>query len=245
MRDLIRPFVNGLALAALVVAPSPAAATTLDLSWDACTPVITNKVPTGSPPDPIVLVVRAVGQVDPHTGFEFRIDMEDAGAVLPDAWRFDLAGCPGEGFISIRTDPTTAACPAFQGLPATVQTGIRYEPYALPGPLGAPPFRFALLVSSRYPVTGAPPAGAIRSLVRVVFNHRFSVLGPSDPGINCGGFERNLCLTVHPGSARWFDASGTPVPFDVGQSWLTFRGECYPVPVAPTTWGTIKGQFRR
>ncbi len=242
----MRGFPHGLswslAFAASLTIVRLAPATTLDLSWNACTPVVTNKVPTGSPPSPVVLVVRATGQSAPHTGFEFRVDFMDIDGSIPDAWRFDPYGCPGETFFSLQTDPPTPLCPAFQGTGATGVGGMTF--FDNDSGFG-PPWRFALVVSRRYGATEAPPPGALRSLARVVFDHTYSVAGPGTPGLTCGGFERNLCLTVHPGSARWYDASGAPTSFQSGQSWLTFHDECMPVPVAPSTWGAIKSTYRR
>jgi hypothetical protein len=103
----------------------------------------------------------------------------------------------------------------------------------------------ALQVSCRYPPTAAPPGGERRTLARAVFDHTFSVVGPTNPGYNCGGFEENLCVSLHPVGVRWFDAAGAPVDFVPGQSSIYFRGECRPVPAAPSSWGLIKGQYRR
>ena len=241
------PGLLAISFAAPLALAAPAGATTIELSWSTCNPIVTTYTPTGPAenPDPIYLFVNGVGQEATHTGFEFRVNLENMGATLPDAWRFDAAGCQGPSQIVLHTFSLVKACPTFQGSNPTTTFSFGYEPNSFPGPPGAPPFRFALKVSNRYAAKAPPAGGAMQTLARVTFLHDFSVAGPTNPGFVCGGFEENVCVSLHPEGARWFDASGSPVDFVPGQASVYFRGDCRPVPAAPSTWGLIKGQYRR
>jgi hypothetical protein len=106
-----------LVLAAAAAAPGPATAVgTVDLSWNACSPV----VPTleRGAPGPVTLFASVVGQDQAHKSYQVRLYIDAYPLAFPDAWRFDAAGCQGSSFIEIRHLPPAAvakACPAMQG----------------------------------------------------------------------------------------------------------------------------------
>ncbi len=241
-------FLPGMALTTLaVLATMPAGATTLDLSWNRCAPIESNFIP-GSEPGAISLYASATGQVEPHMGYEVWLLLGDANDVLPDAWRFDADGCQGPNRLQIDHLPPAAAvktCPSFQGANQSLQ--IKAFQFAPPA-LGVPTTLGNLVIANSYPDGVATPDPNLRYfLARYFFDHfESSVEGEGTPGVSCGGFERPVCFSVFAPRCNWQVANfGAVVPFEIGQGFATFRGECKSVPATNTTWGQIKGQYRR
>jgi hypothetical protein len=231
-----------LVLAAAAAAPGPATAVgTVDLSWNACNPVA---------PGPVTLFASVVGQDQAHKSYQVRLYIDAYPLAFPDAWRFDAAGCQGSSFIEIRHLPPAAvakACPAMQG----AVPGLQVKDYSYNALTGQ---AYCLLANS-YPAGVLSPNPATRYfLMAVVLDHTYSVTGAGTPGVTCGGFEKDVTIDFDSGCIgrfcgpdlpRWLDMDGNEHEFAVGQGSLTFCGSCEPVPASATTWGSIKGQYRR
>src|SRR5690349_14133420 len=71
----------------------------VDMSWGACAPVISNL--TTTTPAPYGLFVSESGNDVPHQAYQVRIIYGDVTQSVPDAWRFDAAGCQGSAFLTI------------------------------------------------------------------------------------------------------------------------------------------------
>ena len=241
-----------LVVASAAATPLPASATpTVDLSWNECSPI----VPTleRGAPGPITLFASVVGQDQGHMAYQvfLYLDSPPPFFVLPDAWRFDADGCQGSSRVEIRHVPTATvvkACPAMQG----PQPGIQIKEYTF-DPLVS---RARCVLATAYPPGVESPNPAIRYfLMAVVLDHTNSVTGGGTPGVTCGGFERDVVIDFDPNCVGigcghtpnpiWLDLQGNEHEFAIGNGSLRFCGSCEPVPAAASTWGMIKGRYRR
>ena len=74
----------------------PAHAQTVDLSWNTCSPIVTSKI---APEGALVSFYASItGQSEGHKGYELWWLVGNASQALPDAWRFDGAGCTASAF---------------------------------------------------------------------------------------------------------------------------------------------------
>ena len=236
-----------LVLAAAV--PGPASAVgTVDLSWNACSPIVST-LERGAP-GPITLFASVVGQDQGHKGYQVTLFIDAFPFTFPDAWRFDAPGCQGSSFIEIRHIPPAAvakACPAMQGAAPSIQ--IKDYWY------NALTSQARCLLANTYPDGVPSPNPATRYfLLSVLLDHTYSVTGAGTPGVTCGAFERDVSIDFDTGCVgrfcgptppRWHDLDGNEHEFAIGQGSLTFCGSCVPVPAIAKTWGSIKGQYRR
>jgi len=241
-----------LAFVLVLTAPrtSSSAVGTVDLSWNACSPIVSTVV--AGTPGPVTLFLSVTGHDQPHLAYEaFLILDAEAAGPLKDAWRFDAAGCQGSSFIEIRHIPPAAlakACPAMQG----PVSGLQIKDYAYDGLVS----QARCMLANAYPEGVSSPNPATRYfLMAVVLDHIYSVTGEGTPGVTCGGFEMDITIDFDsgcvgpfcggPSPPRWIDLQGNEIDFAVGQGSLTFCGSCEPVPAIAKTWGSIKGQYRR
>jgi len=140
-------------------------------------------------------------------------------------------------------------CPAFQGV-GTQSLQIRDFYFdAVSG-------RVRIVLASSYPhgITTSDPN--VRCFLgRVEFDHTYSVVGPGVPAETCGGFETDMRLSFlsecndprfcSGTDVRWLDLDGIEHEWEIENPTLTFCGSCGPTPALPTSWGQIKGQYRR
>ena len=220
-------------------------ATTIDLSWSGCTPIVAHYDPAGN--DPLGITVTAIGQAEIHRGYEFWIAVNGMSDELPDAWRFDAEGCQGLSRVWFwyLTPTGPRQCGQFQGAAPSLVIQS-YQP--APAHLARPPGTFVAVLANVYPEGSNRISPNVRYLLgRIEFDHRISTAGDGVPGESCGGYEQTLCFQLVPGRTNWVNAAGAEVPFEWGQSWLTFRNplECHgPVPASDATWGAIKAAYR-
>src|SRR6186713_2713466 len=69
---------------------SQAAIGTVDMTWDSCTGPVDKTTNVAAP---YSLFITVVGQDEPHKGYDVRFVYGNASQEVPDAWRFDEAGC--------------------------------------------------------------------------------------------------------------------------------------------------------
>ena len=227
---------------------SAAAVGTVDLSWNACSPVVST-VAAGTP-GPVTLFLSVTGHDQLHEGYAaFLILRSESPGSLKDAWRFDAAGCQGSSLIDIRHLPPGASsksCPAFrQGVP-----GYEFKSYDFDALSG----RAQCILVNSYPagVTAVDPATRY-FLMGVVFDHTFSVSAPELRASPAEGSSRTSpstssgdCIGIGCGLnlPSWFDLQGVEHDFVLGNGRLTFCGSCA-VPAEKSTWGAIKDAYRR
>lgn len=247
-----------------------AAAPTIDLSWDSCSPIVVAKVPV--PGQPVATLYCSVTGMDRvHKGYVsklwFATEMKcRTETSTPDAWRFDPPGCQS-GLAQVDFGNTDPACPPMSGPTGPVLTisTFEYSPVDFNDQTAVGSMRGTL--AAAYPNTPQTPDPARRyHLFAIRFDHTFSVEGEGTPGVTCGGNERPLCLALwsgletHSGNCSfhrrlesvYVDAeAGVEIPFQLGQAFASFGLEqgtafsCFEVvPARATTWGAIKARHR-
>jgi hypothetical protein len=242
---------SGLSVAAL----GHAADGTVDLTWGVtCTPIVQNITPVVGTNS---LMASVSGNDQTHSGYQVAFLFGSAAHTVPDAWRFDAAGCQTESFITINhLPPGTASktCPAFHGPVSVLQ--IKEFKFVDPASIyDATLFRG--LLANAYPNGNTTLAANRYFLAQFIFDHTFSVTGPGTPGSTCGGFETPMCVallqgirsdTVEGSSTKYATLiDGVEHPFaPSSNNWLTTHGlaGCPATPVENKTWGQIKSQYR-
>jgi hypothetical protein len=241
-----------LALAALIgiaARPATAADGTIDLSWNACSPIVRNISTTEPGQYSIYASVHGIDQ--PHQGYEVALVYGDAQELAPDAWRFDPTGCQGSTRVTIQGGlaPATVAkaCPAFTGLLsyASVEDVRMFPPTDPAWGFGIPETNMRAELFLGYPpgVTSVDPNQRY-FLARFLFDHTYSVTGATEPGVNCGGFEQEMHFRLLRGN---YVDTGTGERHEFARdlalgSWsLGFNNT---TPARATTWGSLKNQYR-
>lgn len=240
-------------LAALAFAGSSYAANgTVSISWDACSPVAQDKttVPPNTPGQ-YSIYLSEVGNDTFHTGHQVRVIYANSAATVPDAWRFDPAGCETSPFVTLdHTAPAAVSkvCPSFsQTAGAVAVKDLNFtdvnDPYSTT--------TMRIVIASGYASGATAVAGTRYFLGSAKFDLGAAVTGPGDGVNSCGGFEQAICFKVT--TATYYDGNLLQeINFDRAVApgdplFVTWNGPggCGGVPARPTTWGTIKGQYRQ
>jgi len=223
------------------------------LAWNGCnTSPITNLAVAAGQSSGVHLTCFVTGQSDPTLGYQVQILYGDANHAVPDAWRFDAAGCQGSGFVVLNhlaPSSLSTSCPSFQnagGARTSLQIkDLNFSPPSLPYPLTM----MRIVVANVFATGNAPVAAAKYFLCDAEFDHTFSVVGPTPSDHSaCGGLEDGICF--HLVSATYLlDSPAQPeVPFQIGSGAFVSAnapgGSCLVDAAHPTTWGAIKGQYR-
>jgi hypothetical protein len=224
----------------------------VDLSWDACSPIVSERVRDGA--HPYSLYASVLGHDTPHRAYQVFIVVETIGTPpgaftpYPDAWRFDVAGCQTTSLIRIdAVAPLTvaAACPSFYAPPPPMQS-FQIRDFSF----DAVSNRARGVLANSYPSGSATTTNPAQRyfLARFEFDHTFSVVGPGDPGtgepeLTCGEFETDMSIRLT--SAEWLDLNGNQRSWLFGRTPVTFCSSCAVTSALPATWGAIKGQYRR
>lgn len=252
--DLVRWITCALILAAASPEIAPAAPGVIDLSWGNCSPVVAD-VASGT--QTASLIASVLGNDETHVAYQVRFLMADATRHVPDAWRFDAAGCQGSSLVTMNHIPVGAlakTCPAFQGIGASIQ--IRDYDFVPPGSqLLKSEIRGVL--ANTYPSGMTSVATQRYFLAEFLFDHQFSAEGPGTPGVTCGGLETPMCFVLFWGPPEIHGSAGTSsfirqsdgveLYFQPGNIAVTVNGfhGCPYVPAARSTWGQVKGAYRR
>jgi hypothetical protein len=243
----------GIAALALVACAGTSRASDgiVDLSWNACAPVVQNVSTTTQGQYSIYVSVLGIDM--PHEAYEVAFMYGNISQVVPDAWRFDPFGCQTSALVSIdhlAPAADAATCPSFQGAAQSIQIkDVRLVP---PGdPSGFPLTNMRVLLDNAYAqrVVVANPATRY-FLMRVLFDHSYSGAGPGTPGLYCGGFEQSMCFKL--ARAYYLDPDGAPHDFGrhggpTSTPSLSFNGPAAcagATPAQPSTWGRVKNQYR-
>lgn len=231
----------------LGVASHSGAVPTVDLSWGNCSPI----APAVTDPlrGPHHLFASVTGQEEGHRAYQLYVHLRSAQSQVPDAWRFDAAGCQPNGLEIRHIPPGFAAktCPAFHG----TQEPLVLKDYSYDATIGQATLFLALYYSGG---VAAPNPATRYFLLDAIFDHTNSVVGSGDTPGTCAGFEHDITLSLirdlpcpfcSPRPPMWADLQGGEHDFAIGQGSVTFCGSCAPVPARGATWGQIKGQYRR
>jgi hypothetical protein len=246
----MRNLLTGITVAAVLAfaSTSQAADGLVDMTWNACSPVVQDV--TTATPGIYSIFISVLGIDQPHQGYETTFIYADASGTVPDAWAFDPTGCQTTPFATIDYQSLVKACPSFQGTLASVQVkDVGHVPPLDPGHYSTNYMRVTLY--NTYPpgiLTGVNPLTRY-FLMAVNFNHASSVVGPGSAGLTCGNFENPICFKMI--RNYYLDPGGLEHPFGRNVSagaplFVTFNGggACTAVPAKAATWGAIKSQYR-
>ena len=236
----MRKLLTGMAILStlLVSGVSRAATGIVDMTWDGCTGPVDK---TTTAPGFYAIFITVAGADQAQKGYDVRVIYGNASQQVPDAWNFDVNGCQ-QGAVT--QDVTSKVCPAYsQGAAGALQVKkVIFSPATDPY---ATSLMQVLLANAYADVPVVVPATRY-FLERINFDHSASVVGPTTPGVNCGGFEQPMCFKLS--YATYLDLAGTEIPFGRSSAALSvsFNGPsaCASVPVQPKTWGSIKNQYR-
>ena len=198
------------------------------LSWNTCTPQVPDQAFNG--PAVYKLVMSATGLSQMQLGHDSNILI---GPAVPDAWRFDDAGCQTGAQLSISGAAFSKTCPTFLGTAPLPITQYGYDPASKFCAL-----RLAIAYNDWTPV----PATRY-TLWQLSFDHTYSVVGPANPAEACGGAEQGLAFDAE--FVQIAQTSGT-VNFlqpCAGNARCTWQGGPV-VPTVPASWGKVKGLYR-
>ena len=247
----MRKLLTGLTVLAAVVfaGTSYAANGTVDMSWDNCTPIVQDKSTTT--PGIYSWFISELGNDSNHQGHETRVIYGNQTQTVPDAWRFDATGCETSAFVTLdHTAPAAVSktCPSFSQAAATVPVKDLAFSDPVNDPYAATTMRIVIASGYGAPVTANP---AVRYFLgSATFNLTSAVVGAGDGVTTCGGLEQSICFKLT--LATYYDATLLQeISFDRAVApgaplFLTWNGPtaCPAVPVRPSTWGAIKGQYR-
>lgn len=248
-----------IALISAVLMPGTGrSAPVLDLWWGDCSPIQRDRVlPSGEVTSKLVVFVNGMDQ--PHKAFQFNLYYGEHGLPcapvdVPDAWRYDFAGCQGASFFNMTTTSTSKTCPQLAGPNPAEIKDLSYDPAIS---------QMRLVIASGY-AARVPDPNVTYRLATITFDHTYAVTGAGVPGLTCGGFEKPICITTWGGfnvhgdcyqgpypNASYLDENGVEHPFGAGgPGFATFRIDpsiqacSLATPAEPKTWGSIKAQYR-
>jgi hypothetical protein len=222
-----------------VAGVSHAAVGTVSMTWDGCTGPVDKTTNVGGP---YALFLTVIGQDEPHKAYDVRFLYGNASQEVPDAWRFDAAGC--EGSTLIQQNVATKTCPGFmQSAPGLQIRKVQFSPPS--DPYVTSLMQVLLANSYNAGVTTVDP-NTRYLLEQVVFDLSAAVDGAGSPPATCGGFEQTMCFRLT--LATWLDLNGSEHYFVLEDFNLhaSFNGPspCAFSPARATTWGSVKNQYR-
>jgi hypothetical protein len=227
------------------------------MGWTACNASpITDLTVTANQASGINLVVMVSGQTDPTTAYQCQILYGNASKTVPDAWRFDAAGCQGSAFVVVNAKSPAAlskTCPSFQDAGAPNQALAITDVSFYPSGHSYASTLMRISCANSYPAGNVPVGATKYFLCDAEFNESFGVVGASDPGNTCGGLEGVMCFNLASASFLPNDGVGTEADFvfhgGATGDWATAStagpaGGCQGTPAQTRTWGSIKSQYR-
>ena len=232
------------------VAPAGWAQTpNLRLSWGTCSPQVQNANFAAATFN-MVVSARNLTAADANVGTDVTVYV---GPNVPEAWRFDDAGCQTGSQITFNPAALSKACPVMKGANSLTITNAAYDPAGTAGP------RLNIRLAITYD-TFTPAPGTEYTLWQVGFNHAFSAAGTDADPNTCDQGDLPQCIGATKGVSTTdpqtnpsilLAATGIPVPFlyaspdDEFLTWNSIAaGGCNPVPALPATWGKVKGLYR-
>jgi hypothetical protein len=226
------------------MATSASAQGVVSLSWDGCTGPINKQILPGTQAS---MFASVIGHDQPHQAYQVFISLGSGSAgPLRDAWRFDASGCQGSSFITIdHLAPASVVkvCPTFQGPLSSIQI----KDYSYDAGTG----KARAVLANTYPAGNTTQINpTVRYfLARFLFDHTFSVNGPTTPGADCGGLEVPVCALLT--RASWLTPGGVEFQWTPGQEFVTSNDPSNSIgcpgatPAVDKTWGSLKAQYKR
>lgn len=216
----------------------------LRLSWGTCSPQVINADFAASTFN-LVVSTRNLTAADANVGTDLTLFV---GPNVPEAWRFDDAGCQTGSQIVFSAAALSKACPVMKGANSLTITNAAYDAAGVAGP------RLNIRLAITYD-TFTPAPGTEYTLWQVAFNHTFSTAGTDADPNTCDNGSLPQCIGATLGTdpvnpSILLAATGIPVPFlyalptDQYVTWNSAVGCPGSVPALPATWGKVKGLYR-
>jgi len=212
------------------------------LSWNSCDPW--NENANFGLPGVYLLIESAFGVTDPNVAHDSNLRIGQFSSDVPDAWRFDDAGCQTSLQATYDNKSFSKACPTLLGPAPLPLTNANYDP-------GTKTLTIRLSVAYD---TFTPSPSLRYTLWRLTFDHTFSNAGPTPPDRStCGGAE--LCQNLALDYAFYLNTANihkdlvgcdTDSRYPAGvfaSGFATWNGGCLPVAAQPSTWGRVKGLY--
>jgi len=194
----------------------------MDLSWDDCGPKVLNKAFAGPGIYSQVVLLTPFDAV-PIVGYEIRIGI---GPTVADAWRFDGAGCQTGSRISFVQEGGTS-CPSLVD-PELAPPPTYFYTYD-------PEEQTAEVFFVSFFDEVAPTVDQRYSLLKINYDHSFSVSGPSRSD-SCGGAEQPLKFRAT-GIVLRSDGLGDPI----GPDSIGWNNPCMVMPSVSQVVGRVQG----
>jgi hypothetical protein len=217
----------------------------IDLSWDTCSPIVVNQSSAGV--GSMSLIASVTGNDQTHSAYQVRFQLGDPSELVPDAWRFDGAGCQATALTMNHQVPAALAksCPAFHAnLAFFTATTYSFFPAGSGHATSLADGRLTVAYSAA--TTSVP--GQRYFLAQFLFDHSRSVPGPTTPGVNCGGYESAIFIRLLNDPLGAYncvyvrESDGAERRFEIGNGLVTVNGI---VPAERATWGQIKNAYHR
>lgn len=227
------------ALSVVLTTPALAQKGNVSLTWGpgSCDPVVQNLNFTG-PGQVANLILTVLGAADQHKGYRFKILIgQNLSTALPNAWRFDAAGC-NTGQLGVSGALVSKACPAFQGGNPLLISNYGYQ---------TDKSNTATLDVLNAYDTATPTSTTRYAAFQANFDHLFSDSGPQDPAVACGNADTQICFWLF--LTEFLNPDLTVSPFGITNDYVTWNDAansngCPTVQVNETTWGRVKGLYR-
>lgn len=198
----------------------------LRLSWGTCTPQVSQQEFHG--PDVYTMVISARGVPFTNSGHDTQVTITPD---VPDAWRFDDAGCQTLARLSLKHQALGADCPAMVGTNPLAITDYQVYP-------GGATLRLAITYDE---LPTDPQQRYV--LWKVGFDHTQSVAGSDSDPSTCDGAEVPLTFAASSQVLLTQTQHNMPVvpeTFDAPVRWTGTQ----PVKTRATTWGRVKSLYR-
>lgn len=202
-------------------------AMTTRLSWGTCSPQVANQAFLG--PGIYTLVLSAKGNATTNYGHDSQLTIHPA---VPDAWRFDNAGCQTEQRLDLRVEGIGDTCPAMLGLNSLTITSYFLDVD------GSAALRLAITYDN---ITTTQDQRYV--LWKIGFDHTHSVAGTDADPQTCDGAATplNFAVTSQIGLPGGLYLITTMEP---GDQVVTWNGGVSHARIQQTTWGRLKGMYR-
>lgn len=211
---------------------------TFRMSWNSCDPQRPDTVFAGPGRYKLIISVANLTpgrNADDNLGTEMELPITpDEGAEVPDAWRFDNAGCQTEARFATGNGAFNSACRALLGSDPIALAFYDYHSETK---------TCAIRLANAYGVF-SPAAGVRYTAWQLWFDMTRAVMGPGVPAVSCGGAEKRV--RIYAKMPRLIAARGVyldlrPTPGDRG---YLLWGEEAPVATEPITWARVKAIYR-
>jgi len=243
---------------ALVLPRDAVAEPKIHLSWQGCTP--TQLVEPYTQTDHVLTVLLDGAEGD-FSGIDVKFAVFDpcfgGGAYVPDAWRFDAAGCRA-GELAFARPAVADGCPGL--IPGGGITVNKVTTGILEGSIFSP--MAALFVQVQTAFATRHLSAGTRYVVAQVTIPMAGTLGGADPtGQLCGCAAAPRALVFASGSllgAAQINLSEGQMAFWVQEDYCSIARtvppglaaadpaptSCLVTPAIPSTWGALKGSYR-